>query len=208
LVYGSLGDFEYGIELAKLAEQSAAALFPAFRPQAVAVLVLLQLMQGATAEAETLLASARVDLSDENPMVMPVFLQATIAWALAQRDYPLALRAADDFIAFVTRMQTRYAAPDAYYLKGCTLLESGRLLEAHAVFLVAQRAAESLGARRVEWPILMGLSAIAAQSDQPDQAATLRRQARDIVTAIAAHTPDRLRASFLALPAVQATRQS
>ena len=68
----------------------------------------------------------------------------------------------------------------------------------------AQRAAISLGARRVEWQILMGLSVLAAQENQSDEALALRRQASAIVTGIANHTPDRLRASFLALPAVQA----
>jgi tetratricopeptide (TPR) repeat protein len=204
LVYGSLGDDEYGIELAEQAAQLAAAQFPAFQPPALAVLAILHLMKGAEAEADRLLRLARADFAAQNPLVKPVVFYATVTCALAQGDYPQALEAANEFINYVAAVHMRYMNADAFYLKGRALLETNRLAEASAAFAQAQREAESMGARRIEWQILMGQSALASQTGQPGHASALRRQAREIVSAIAAHTPDRLRASFLALPQVRA----
>ena len=60
-----------------------------------------------------------------------------------------------------------------------------------------------MGARRILWQIFMGQSAIAAQTGLSAEAADLRRQAQAILGGIAAHTPERLRPMFLALPHVR-----
>ena len=76
--------------------------------------------------------------------------------------------------------------------------------EAEAVYEEACRVAQDLGQRRLLWPLLMRLSEFAAERGQAEQAAAMRRQAREIVTDIGAHTPGEWRASFLALPHVRA----
>ena len=204
MVYGSLGDIQHGIALAEQAAELAAAQFPTFQPPALAILATLHQMQGADAEATRLLQMAHADFAAQNPLVRPVVFQAMVTCALAQGDYSQALQVVDDFIDYVADVHMRHMNADAYYLKGRALLETNRLAEASAAFAEAQRAAGRTGARRIEWQILIGQSAIAARTGQPEEAVALRRQAREIVNAIAAHTPDGLRASYLALPQVRA----
>ena len=65
----------------------------------------------------------------------------------------------------------------------------------------ARAEAEAIGSRRMLWQILFALSRL---ETDPTEAERLRQQAREIAKYIADHTPPDLRASFLALPAVQA----
>jgi len=203
-LYGSLGDLPRGIALARLAAQSAAALLPTFRAHALGRLIMLHLLSGAHAEAESALREVQADFAHLNPLVKPAAWLATVAFHLAARDYDQALRDADEFIAYIDFMHFAYVRADAFYLKGCALLETNRPDEARAAFGEAEAAAESFGSRRMLWQILMGRSALAAQSGQPAEATGLRRRARAIILGIASRAPDGLRESFLALPAVAA----
>lgn len=203
LVYGSLGAVRYGIALAHQAAPLAAMHMPAFHPHALARLTSLYLLDGDVAGAEQAMAAARQGFATGNPLVSAPFYQAEIELALAQGNAAQALQVADEFSAYLARTQVRNVTALASYLKGEALLAGSRIGEARTAYEESRQVAESLGQRRLLWPVLLRLSELALRQAQPEQAAALRRQAREIVTDIAAHTSDELRASFLALPAVR-----
>lgn len=80
-------------------------------------------------------------------------------------------------------------------------LDQDQLEAADVALREAQTEAEALGSRRTLGSILVALGEIKAQRGQPEEAHHLRRQAAEIVTAIADNidVPE-LRRSFLSLP--------
>jgi hypothetical protein len=96
----------------------------------------------------------------------------------------------------------RSQLPEALYLEGKALLGLGREEVARDRFLVARTEAETLGARRILWRILDGLSRL---EKDPSRTTQLRQEARQVIRYIVAHIDqDDLRASFLSLPDVRA----
>ena len=170
----------------------------------LARLASLYLMHGDVAQAEQALDSARQGFSNANPLVSPAVYQAEIELALTQDNPVRALQMANEFCAHIARLHTRNESAGAEYLKGEALRASARNDEARTAYEESQHSAESLGQRRLLWLVLLRLSEIAAQRGQAEEAAAMRRQAREIVTDIAAHTPVEWRASFRALPTVRA----
>ncbi len=97
-------------------------------------------------------------------------------------------------------MDIRARIPRTLLLQGAAWLKLDQPDMARACWLEARAAAEATGARWMLWQILAALAQVELE---PVAATQLRRQARSIIAAIAAHISDAaLRASFLKLPAV------
>jgi hypothetical protein len=91
----------------------------------------------------------------------------------------------------------------ALYLQARILIALDRLEDAHAVLTETRQLSERISTRFTLWQSLAALSRLEAQRGQHAEAQALRRQAREVVTFIAHHTPAELRASFLSLPDVR-----
>ena len=207
-VYGSLGAVQHGISLARRAVSLAEMQMPPFRPHALARLATLHVWNGNLAEAEKAVDSAGEGFNPAHVLVSPAVYEAQFELAMAQDAPARALQVAEEFNAHIARTHTRSHRALALYLKGEALVASGRSDEAREVYSEAYRVAESLGQRRLMWPLLLRLAKAAALHGQADQSVAMRRQAREIVMDIASHTPDEWRASFQALPVVQAALES
>ncbi len=200
-VYGSLGAFERGLETARLGLSVAETKMPIFRAYALVALARLHLGQGHLAEAETLVDQMKED-PHQNAYVFPaVILQAEAELALALGHSERARGLAEEAVVVVRQLGVRTFLPSALYLQGQACLSLGQPNAARECWLAARVEAEAIGSRRMLWQISLALSQLETDSTEAER---LHHQAREIIEYIADHTPPELRATFLALPAVQA----
>jgi DNA-binding SARP family transcriptional activator len=203
-VYGSVGAFEHGLEIARLGLNVAETKMPLFRVYALAALARLQLGQGHLTEAESLVEQMKQDPHQDGLGFFPAMIhQAEAELALAQSDYEQARVKTEEAIAALRQLGLRAFLPSALYEQGQAWLGLGQATAAGACWLEARAEAEAIGSRRMLWQILTALSQL---ETDPIEAERLRRQAREVVEDIAAHSPPDLRASFLVLPEVQKIR--
>ena len=186
---GSLGALERSVELARLALARAGSA-SYLRVMPLAVLARLCQLQGDLDSAEETLMEGRRALKPEGlqwfaPILMPL---AEAELALARHDGERALAMMDRLLDDLQASQTRLFAPDALYLKGRALWALGRS-DAADMLAGARVVAESLGSRRMLWPILAALSEVEAARGDDAGAQALRTQAREIVEYIADHCP-------------------
>jgi tetratricopeptide (TPR) repeat protein len=206
--YASLGLFQRGVELARLAHASAAKeRLPYMRMHPLVVLARVHIRLGDLAEAGAALQQGYGELRPEGIQGFEMILLplADGELAIARQEYARAVTVIDDLMTYLDNTHTRLFRYEALYLKGKALRALGRIDEAREVWMSARAHAEDLEARRVLWPILTALSEIEARLGNHVEADALRQQARMIVEYIADHAgmPDR-RASFMNLPDVRA----
>ncbi len=204
-VYGVLGAVDRGLELARHALAIARERLPVWGPLPAAALVRLHLLRGDIAEAEALVTAIPLSAIPV-PFIhyRVVIALAAIELALAQQDFA---QASAEAHALLSRLPKTIRADrnEILYLQGQALIGLGRAAEARTTLRAAQAEAEALGVRRMQWPVLIALSEIEAQSGNPAGARLLRQQAKDIIAHLADHIHDPgLRASFLASPRVRA----
>lgn len=151
---GCAGAFHRGVELARLAEEFAAARFEIMRAWPFAVLSRLYLLQGNIPDAETAISEGRRSLV-EGVLLSPMLVRiAEVELALAKREYSDALNRVGDLMDYLMRRKLRIFVPDALYLRArghAERRDDGQALEALAE---AKQEAESLGSRRMLWQIL------------------------------------------------------
>ena len=92
------------------------------------------------------------------------------------------------------------SVPWLLFQKARAQLGLSRQAEARVVLEQARQIAGGSEQRTILWRIL---SALADLTVEAAEAQSLREQARELVNFIVAHTPDELRATFLARPDVQ-----
>jgi tetratricopeptide (TPR) repeat protein len=204
LIYGGLGDLRQAREAAAL-HRSVSEGAHLFDPLGYILAARLHLLLGELPQARTALDAARSSVAAET-------LSAYIAWfvglveaelLLAEGEHARLLALADEAMPVVRQAGIRLFLSDVLYFRGKALVAMGHMDEAHAALGEARAEAEAIGSRRSLWPILMALSDVATRRGNPAEADRLRRQAREIVEYIAAHSPVELRASFLDLPDVK-----
>ena len=217
-IYGTLGAIHRGVELARLACAQAEQQLPGFRAWALACLARLHLMNGDLAEAEAAIKAGYATLNPEDftthgPVELPL---ADAELALAKQAFGHAVAVIEALVARLRKVGMRSFLAEALHFKGKALLAQGRVEAARAAWMEARAEAESLGSRRVLWPILAALAEIEAGRGNTTEAQALRQQACEIINYIADHcSPDpsagsgqSLRDSFLHLPEVQAVLDS
>jgi len=206
-VYCTLGAFEPGLALCHQAKVEAVDVPPTLRPWPLAMIALIETLNGNLAEAEAMIQESEIGLKLENlayPTSVFVLL-AKVQLGLARGDTLQDIAHLDDQVAFLKNAGVRTFLPDALYLKSKALLAQGRAEEAREGLIQARDKAKVIGSQRSLWQILFALSQLEAQLGCTVAAQTLRGQAQAVVEYIADHAgPSELRASFLTLPEVQA----
>ncbi|RLT37395.1 MAG: hypothetical protein DWI57_13750 [Chloroflexi bacterium] len=121
------------------------------------------------------------------------YIQAISLAYFAKGDYAQVIRLAQENIALMEQSAGFYL-PEVLFVWGQAQQALG-LAAAKETFLRARAEAEKLGGRWLLWQILPRLAEL---SDDPDEAASLRSQAQEILAGIVATIDrDELRASFL-----------
>jgi len=204
-VYGTLGDLERGLALARRACAVAETQLPGLRTWSLGSLARLQLRQGDLSTAANTIRDgyARLDLNDLSTHGAILVPLAEAEHALLNDDPTRAASVIEGLIARLRRVGMRPFVADALYLQGEALRAHGDTAEALEVFQQARRVAEAIGSRRMLWLILTSLSQSEVQRGHDAEARTLRRQAREVVAYIAEHCPPDLRESFLRMPQVK-----
>jgi tetratricopeptide (TPR) repeat protein len=225
-LYGSLGEVERGMRLARQAEAITGKRFPAWRPISMGTLAHLYLYAGDLAAAEEAVQAAFADLGPDIAKAGAAAFVAPVATelALAQGDGARALALADRSLGVVRGIGARTFVATGLFYKGRAQQLLGQLEEAAAVLNEARAEAEALGMRRILWRILAALAEIEVGRGNTTEAHALRQQAREVILYIADHCPpdpsagsgqapsagsgQSLRASFLQLPEVRAVLDS
>jgi tetratricopeptide (TPR) repeat protein len=214
-VYGSNGQIEHGIEIARQALQGVNELLLGKDERQLqlwssffrSVLIRLELLRGNLVGAQKIFAQGQLvmaeDAFDIQSIDMYSIFVAVAELKLAEADHAAALDTIDRLIGMLKRFPMRLFFPDAYYLKGKILQGQGLEEAAVEVWQTARDEAEAMSVRAELWQILLALAASCDRQGRHAEAAELLAQARTIVQYIAEHSPDDLRASFLALPQVQ-----
>jgi tetratricopeptide (TPR) repeat protein len=209
-LYGSLGEVERGMRLARQADAITSERFPAWRAISLSTLAHLYLYAGELAAAEEAVQAAFGLLGPDMAKAGAAAFVAPVAIevALAQGDGARALALAERSLGVVRGIGARTFVATGLFYKGRAQQLLGQLEEAAAVLNEARAEAEALGMRRILWRILAALSVLAAGRGNATDAQALRRQAREIIAYIADHCPLALHDSFLHLPEVQAVLDS
>jgi tetratricopeptide (TPR) repeat protein len=217
-LYGSLGESERGLQLAREADAITSNRFPAWRAISMGTLAHLYLYAGNFAAAEEAVQAAFAHLGSDVARAMSAafVVPAAIELALAQEDGARALALAEQSLGVLRGIGARTFLVTGLFYKGRALQLLGQLEEAAAVLNETRAEAETLGMRRYLWRILAALAEIEAGRGHAANAQVLRKQARETITYIADHCPpdpsagsgQSLRASFLHLPDVQAVLDS
>jgi tetratricopeptide (TPR) repeat protein len=209
-LYGMVGAFERGLELARLVLTRAETHFRYWQPVAAATLVRLHLLDRDLAEAEAAYQAAGLSTAGERFLYHSGIVSlAEGELRLAQGDPARTVALMDGLIAFLGKAGAHTYLADAQQLKGRALLALEQIQAAYKAFQAARVKAEALGSRRTLWQILFALSQIEAQRGNLTEADALRAQARAVVAYIADHVDaPELRASFLTQPHVRAVLES
>jgi class 3 adenylate cyclase/tetratricopeptide (TPR) repeat protein len=209
-VYGYLGEFERGMELAGQGLQYAAATFSPIRVWPGFAMMRLLLQQGDLVAAEAL----QKELGDFREVKVQIgFLVpgwvgmglVSIELAIAQGDFARAIMDADDLLDLMRKGEIRIWRSDALMLKALALRAVDAGEQARQALEEARQEAESLSSRRILWRILSTQSAWEREAGRGEQANRLDLRAAETIAYIAEHIsqPD-LRQSFLTQPAVAA----
>jgi hypothetical protein len=129
--------------------------------------------------------------------------------AIGSGEYERVLSLAEEFSGALDKSGIRSMLPDSYYFMGRALWALERPEAAYEAIIKARAAAEEIGACRILYQILDVLAEMEASRGNVVEAAALREQAQEVVSYIADHAGgEELRASFMALPEVQAVLKS
>lgn len=205
-LYGDLGQVAKGMELARLAHIEGSKIAQVMQFYTAAQFIHLHLLAGDIVSATSLFdeTAPLVSVTDHVSLFGTGLSFAEVELALAQKDFPRAVRASTDLIQIKRTHRLRQAMSDALYLKARALQSLNQFAEAQTALLEAQLEAEQTNSRWILWRILAALAEIAMQRGNLDQARTLRAQSRQIIDYLAVRTPPELRATFLNLPNVRA----
>ncbi|MEP7358286.1 MAG: hypothetical protein ABI847_13655, partial [Anaerolineales bacterium] len=160
--YALLGDLDHALSLAQQAHQVASTQFEVLIGWPLSALMHLHLLRGEVAQAAAIQSSAPDyrDLQRRLNFMAPMWINmalANIELALAQNQFEPAAAQSAELIQRLIDCGLTFRLPDARLRLGEALLRQGRLPEAQAALQAALQAAETLGSRRVLWPIFEAL---------------------------------------------------
>jgi tetratricopeptide (TPR) repeat protein len=206
-LYANLGAVEQGADLAAEGLTIAAHVNALAIPLVMASVAEIALLQGRLKDAE-----AAVDRSMTD--VLPGLLAFSAAanaeiqkgrLAAIRGDHGAAIEVADHVLTWLRPLGVRPYECEALLLKGTSLAALGQTDEAERALLDGRDAAEELSFAPMTWQIDFALSRVVADRGDATRAAELRERAGAIVVQLAENIDEEsLRATFLALPAVQA----
>lgn len=127
--------------------------------------------------------------------------------ALALGDAGRLIAHADDLLSPRWRGVMGGIAPRALFYRAHGLQLQDRVEVACTALRESQALAEPMQWRQLLWQVYAQLSDIEQKRGNPNEAATLRDKAREVIAYIADHAPDDLRATFLAMSDVRAVMQ-
>jgi ATP/maltotriose-dependent transcriptional regulator MalT len=202
-VYGNLGALTRGMELARQAVVAAEAHFPQFRCHPLGILAHLHLVSGDIAEATAVIEEGK---NDPNVVAHPAWNMrlyiAEVELAFRQGDYERTLSLAEYWLARLRETKMYGYILPFLHLWSEAHWHLGQVAAARDGLLEARTIAEATDSQASLWRILLALSQL-----ENDAAAAhhLQAEAREIVAMFTSRISDTdLRASFLALPHVQA----
>lgn len=204
LIYGSMGDPERGMEIARISIDVAREYGPGYMALPQAILAQLYLMRGDLDQGRVYLEQSRVGF---NPQMIdtpaPVLvLLADGYFTLAERDYDRTIATMDQLDHMMQSIGITPFSPEILLIKARALKLKGQTDQARALLEQARVAGKDV--RRTLWEVLAELSQMEKERGELGQAQTLRGQARGIVEFVSEHTPADLREKFLNLPNVRA----
>jgi class 3 adenylate cyclase/tetratricopeptide (TPR) repeat protein len=203
-IYASLGDIDYGLELAHTAREKARSHIPHLEAWALAVLVRLSMLKGEWKEARELCSQIdyRPLLSGHSTATAPMLAAlATGELALASRDFTRVLQVTDELYTHLTTHGIHAFRVHTLHLKSHALLALQQEEAARDLLQMARAKAESQGALHSLWHVVLALSSIEYQRGKTERAQSLWEEARTIVETLASAIDDPvLRASFLSTP--------
>jgi tetratricopeptide (TPR) repeat protein len=192
--------------VAKRGRQKTEEIWDDMQPSVMGALARIYLLTGDPERArETLEAAPReLDASNAVGFLSPHGLLATVELALLRQEYAKGLRVVDEGLAFIDRFGLRPFYPELLSAKSNILLAQGEQDQAYRLLEQTRSEAESMGAKRILWQVLVTLARLEEERQNFERADRLRREALTIVERIAATLKERgLEASFLRLPQVQ-----
>ena len=194
MIYGYMGALPRALDEARRTQARSDAMSGVAYsyPQVEALILLLLLLDGRSAEAQAALDESRLaqnpaELKQQFVMTQFLFAQVQAELALANGNHRQALRLAEDICAQLRHDGVRLFVSDVLCFQGRALRAGGQVERAQSTLEAARAEAENLGSRRSLWPILAELAALAAgRGDQP-AAMALWRQAAQVIEYIAGH---------------------
>ncbi|MBI4790724.1 MAG: hypothetical protein HY782_27160 [Chloroflexi bacterium] len=198
-LYADLGAREHAQDLARQALAYAEEKFQVFRPWACGALIHVYLTAGDIAQAEHARRRIAFELAEANPRFGAGMQLAVAELALAKQEYADAASVCDLILANQRALRLRQHLATALRFKGEALSGLGQLDQAFAILCEARVEAEQTHAIWTLWQILAALSHVELARGNAAQAQEHSAAAREMIAAIAAHTPPELRDSFLAL---------
>ena len=198
-IYGDLGQIERGLETAHVAHDFVKEKYPLFRAYTLGTLAQLTTLHGDYAAAGRLIAQSRTDpkLADRPTYYWPT-LMAAAELALKQGNFQQAAEEVETLLEIGFQIYV----PRALHLQAQVLLGLGQEEVARQRLLEARSQAQATGSQWNLWRIFHALSQMAADAEETQ---LLRRQSQEVLRPIVEAIPTtELRASFLALPDVQA----
>jgi tetratricopeptide (TPR) repeat protein len=203
-IYGSMGDPERGMEIARISIDVAREYGSAYSALPQAILAQLYLMHGDIDQGRAYLEQSRAGFEShmiDSPAPILILL-ADGYFTLAERNYDRTIATMDQLDHMMRGIGSMPFTSEMLLLKSRALKAKGRTDEARALLEQARVAGEDV--RRTLWEVLADLSQVEKERGNLDQAQALRTQARAVVEFVAEHTPADLREKFLKLPNVHA----
>lgn len=206
LVYGIVGDFKRGEEMAKQVHVILQNPFPEFfRAWSWALLARFYLAAGnlnAALESFTASGIEKHPKRFDAASVFGVIAQGEIL--LAQGNFERTVQVMAERVALLRQLDVHQSLHDALFIQAKAMRALGKIDQAIELLHQAREVAESMQARRLLWQIHATLSEMETERGNKNEALGFRAQAREVLEFIVTHTPEEFRESFLNLPAVRA----
>ncbi len=206
LIYGIVGDFKRGEEMAEQVRLMLQNPFPEFfRAWSWALLARFYLAAGDMKNASDALTASEIEKHPERFDAASIFgMIAQGEMLLARGEFEQAIQVMAERATLLRQLGLRQSLHDALFIQAKAMHALGKTEHAIELLHQAREVAEGMQARRLLWQIYAALSEIETERGNAGNAENYRAQAHDLIDLIAARAPDDVRASFLNLPAVRA----
>lgn len=209
VMYAYMGQYELALENLEKAVENGEKHFPDWQSGILAFKMLGHTWAGELDQAQELLSEVQEGRRPKERRVIS-FLEFSYSvsipeLALRQGDPEFALRETEWSIEEFEKRGMLFPRVDVLFLRGSALMATERYEEALETLNEANRIAERIGSRRVQWRVLAALAQLAEREGQEDKAGRHREQASRIIRFIADHSESQAqRHSFLELDRVRA----